>query len=116
MTYIKPDDDAGDDELETEADQFAADTLVPPSAAAQLGSLRTSTDIIAFADQIGVDSGIVAAVCPTTRCCRGRKPDNTAGFSADQATLARPPRSDQHLATPAIRIRTQQTAHSFGWR
>jgi HTH-type transcriptional regulator/antitoxin HigA len=60
MTYIRPEDGADDDELETEANQFAADTLIPPSAAAQLGKLRTAPEITGFANQIGVDPGIVA--------------------------------------------------------
>src|SRR6266571_210738 len=60
MTYIRPEEGAGDDELETEANQFAADTLIPPSAATKLGRLRTAPEITAFANQIGVDPGIVA--------------------------------------------------------
>jgi HTH-type transcriptional regulator / antitoxin HigA len=60
MTYIRPEDGAGDDELETEANQFAADTLIPPRAAVQLGKLHTAPEITAFANQIGVDPGIVA--------------------------------------------------------
>lgn len=60
MTYIRPEDGAGDDEIETEANQFAADTLIPPGAAVRLGKLRTAPEITAFANQIGVDPGIVA--------------------------------------------------------
>jgi HTH-type transcriptional regulator / antitoxin HigA len=60
MTYIRPKEGAGDDELETEANQFAADTLIPPTAAAQLGKLHTASEVTAFANQIGVDPGIVA--------------------------------------------------------
>ena len=60
MTYIRPEDGAGDDELETEANEFAADTLIPPSATDQLGRLHTASEITAFANQIGVDPGIVA--------------------------------------------------------
>jgi HTH-type transcriptional regulator/antitoxin HigA len=60
MTYIRPEEGAGNDELETEANQFAADTLIPPSVATQLGRLRTAPEITAFANQIGVDPGIVA--------------------------------------------------------
>ena len=60
MTYIRPGEGAGDDELETEANQFAANTLIPPNAAAQLGRLRAVPEITAFANQIGVDPGIVA--------------------------------------------------------
>jgi HTH-type transcriptional regulator/antitoxin HigA len=60
MTYIRPEEGAGDDELETEANQFAADTLIPPSATTQLGRLHTASEIAAFANQIGVDPGIVA--------------------------------------------------------
>jgi HTH-type transcriptional regulator / antitoxin HigA len=60
MTYIRPEEGQGDDELETEANQFAADALIPPSAAAELGRLRTVPEITAFANQIGVDPGIVA--------------------------------------------------------
>jgi len=59
MTYIRPDDGTGDGH-EAEADQFAADTLIPPSMAPQLTGLRTTSQITAFAHQIGVDPGIVA--------------------------------------------------------
>jgi HTH-type transcriptional regulator/antitoxin HigA len=60
MTYIRPEHGTDDDELETEANRFAADALIPLHAAAQLAKLRTTPEITAFAGEIGVDPGIVA--------------------------------------------------------
>lgn len=60
-TYVAlPDKGDDQDGLEAEADQFAADQLIPPSAREALARLKQRTDVIRFAEQIGVDPGIVA--------------------------------------------------------
>lgn len=56
-TFI--DDESGDDQLESEANQFAANTLIPPAAAAGLKGLASDTDVELFAAEVGVSPGIV---------------------------------------------------------
>lgn len=53
--------DRGDDQdgKEGEADDFAGDLLIPPAKRAELAHLRQRTEIVRFAQDIGVDSGIV---------------------------------------------------------
>lgn len=46
-------------EVEADADRFAANTLIPPSAAKRLAALRSADDIVAFAEEIGIHPGIV---------------------------------------------------------
>jgi HTH-type transcriptional regulator/antitoxin HigA len=48
-----------DDDLEKEADDFAARTLIPPANAALLPALRTKDSVRSFADSIDVHPGIV---------------------------------------------------------
>ncbi len=48
-----------DEDLEAEANAFAASILVPPASAASLPYLRTEVSVRAFACQIGVAPGIV---------------------------------------------------------
>lgn len=54
--------DAGDDEdgREGEANQFAADQLIPPTMREALVRLDQRPDVVRFAQEIGVDPGIVA--------------------------------------------------------
>lgn len=47
------------DDREREADRFAADTLIPSSHAAQLGSLSTESAVAQFASKLGIHPGIV---------------------------------------------------------
>lgn len=56
-TFI--DDGSEDDALEEEANQFAGDTLIPPDHAKRLANLRTATDVVGFANEIGIAPGIV---------------------------------------------------------
>jgi HTH-type transcriptional regulator/antitoxin HigA len=53
------DDGSDDDSLETVANQFAADILIPPDHARRLPTLTSNSDVIQFADDIGVAPGIV---------------------------------------------------------
>lgn len=59
LTFIDRQDSGISHELEDEADAFAARTLIPPSHAARLMGLRSATDVVAFAEEIGVAPGIV---------------------------------------------------------
>lgn len=52
-------DGSDDPELEKEADRFAADSLIPRSAAAKLQTLADATDVAHFADEVGIAPGIV---------------------------------------------------------
>jgi Zn-dependent peptidase ImmA (M78 family) len=56
-TFI--DDGSEDDELEAEANRFAANTLIAPADAASLGALASDLDVELFADRVGVSPGIV---------------------------------------------------------
>lgn len=54
------DADKSDDEtMETEANLFAANLLVPPTVADTLPNLRSNPDVIGFAAEIGIAAGIV---------------------------------------------------------
>ncbi len=57
-TFI--DDGQSSDELEGEADRFALDLLIPAEHLPRMATLRTASDVRAFANAIGVGSGIVA--------------------------------------------------------
>jgi HTH-type transcriptional regulator/antitoxin HigA len=56
-TFI--DDGSEDTDLETEANRFAANTLIPASAARELPGLGTETDVEGFAARVGISPGIV---------------------------------------------------------
>jgi plasmid maintenance system antidote protein VapI len=56
-TYI--DISYSDDPQEKNANQFARDLLIPPSQSQKLSSLRTRSEVVAFANQIGIAPGIV---------------------------------------------------------
>lgn len=58
-TFVDSDDGGTPEALETEADAFAARTLIPASAAATLHELSTEAQVVAFAESIGVAPGIV---------------------------------------------------------
>jgi HTH-type transcriptional regulator/antitoxin HigA len=45
--------------VEQEADAFASQTLIPVDAEIALGDLRTNSDVVAFAKEVGVAPGIV---------------------------------------------------------
>jgi hypothetical protein len=51
--------EAIDDARETEADAFARDLLIPPSAASTLPYLRSGDDVRRFASSLGIAPGIV---------------------------------------------------------
>jgi HTH-type transcriptional regulator/antitoxin HigA len=53
------DDGSEDDNVEREADKFAADYLIPPAHARRLPSLATQEDVTAFAEELGIAPGIV---------------------------------------------------------
>lgn len=53
------DDGTDDDILEAEANNFAADLLIPPDSASQLIDLETDHDVEVFAHEIGIAPGIV---------------------------------------------------------
>ena len=57
-TFI--DDGQSSDELEDEADRFALDQLIPAEHLPKMATVRTATEVYAFAKAIGVGSGIVA--------------------------------------------------------
>jgi HTH-type transcriptional regulator / antitoxin HigA len=57
QTFI--DDGTQVDELENEANRFAASTLIPPAAAKELPSLATEGDVERFASEVGVSPGII---------------------------------------------------------
>ncbi len=52
-------DSTPDDEFEQEADQFAADFLIPESFNARIASVQTQQEIIAIAHELGIAPGIV---------------------------------------------------------
>jgi hypothetical protein len=52
-------DDTDDDVIENEANDFAADFLVPPEHQARLHRLTTDSEVEAFAGDIGIAPGIV---------------------------------------------------------
>ena len=52
-------DSTPDDEFEQEADQFAADFLIPESFNARIASVQTQQEIVAIADELGIAPGIV---------------------------------------------------------
>jgi HTH-type transcriptional regulator/antitoxin HigA len=56
-TFVDYDGDDGD--LESEADRFASDLLIPPDAARRLPELSTERDVKRFAEEIGIADGIV---------------------------------------------------------
>ena len=56
-TYI--DDGPDDSEIETEANRFAANALIPPARARELATLRTEADVSEFAARVGVSAGVV---------------------------------------------------------
>lgn len=51
---------ANDTEEERQANEFAQDILIPSEMASRLPQLRTRRQVEEFADQIGIDAGIVA--------------------------------------------------------
>ncbi|MCW2690807.1 MAG: ImmA/IrrE family metallo-endopeptidase [Mycobacterium sp.] len=53
------DDGSDDDLLEDEANRFAADLLIPREHAPRLAVLATESDVVAFAEELGVAPGIV---------------------------------------------------------
>ncbi|PZS37528.1 MAG: hypothetical protein DLM62_18690 [Pseudonocardiales bacterium] len=53
------DDDTDNDMLENEANDFAANFLIPPDSASRLTRLTTDNDVEAFAREIGIAPGIV---------------------------------------------------------
>ena len=57
-TFI--DDGQSSDELEGEADQFALDFLIPAEHLPTMRTLKTAADVRAFANAVGVGTGIVA--------------------------------------------------------
>lgn len=54
-----PDEMASDGELESQANEFAADLLIPPEAAGRLGDLESRTEILDFASELKIPPGIV---------------------------------------------------------
>lgn len=62
------------DELEEEADRFAADFLIPREVRSELPSLRSKQRILEFADRVGVHPGVVVGrlqhdgILPYTHC------------------------------------------------
>ncbi len=56
-TYI--DVDSANDPREQQANQFAANVLIPPARAGELANLRSSADVQAFARSIRIAPGIV---------------------------------------------------------
>lgn len=56
-TFI--DDGSAHDELEDEANRFAANILIPPAAARELPLLHSDADVSRFAKDVGVSPGIV---------------------------------------------------------
>ncbi len=59
MTFISGCADYTNDPTEKEADRFAAELLIPSRLNAEVGRLRTESEIIAFANAAGVSPGIV---------------------------------------------------------
>jgi addiction module HigA family antidote len=57
-TFVDGLDDV-DEELEVEADRFAADQLIPPAAAQKLQGLRSEQEVRAAAESLGIAPGIV---------------------------------------------------------
>jgi len=57
QTFI--DDGSEDDVLEREANQIAADLLIPPEDARRLTGLSTNADVVQFAKEVGIAPGIV---------------------------------------------------------
>jgi Zn-dependent peptidase ImmA (M78 family) len=51
--------DSVNDPREQQANQFAANVLIPPARAAELTNLRSTADVQAFARSIGIAPGIV---------------------------------------------------------
>ena len=51
--------DSLNDPREQQANQFAANYLIPPARAGQLANLRSSADVQAFARSVGIAPGIV---------------------------------------------------------
>jgi HTH-type transcriptional regulator / antitoxin HigA len=58
MLFIDGIDGLQNDE-ESEADKFASDLLIPPAVAPRLRTLKTETDVRAFAKELGIAPGIV---------------------------------------------------------
>jgi HTH-type transcriptional regulator / antitoxin HigA len=58
-TFIRDRDKQQGDRVEAEADRFAQDLLIPRSHAHRLPSLGTPTQVVAFAEEIGISPGIV---------------------------------------------------------
>ena len=56
-TFI--DDGSADDQLEDEANRFAANILIPPAAARELPLLHSDADVLRFAKDVGISPGIV---------------------------------------------------------
>lgn len=56
-TFI--DDGSEDNEIEQQAHRFAADILIPPEASRHLPNLTTTTEVIEFADSLGISADIV---------------------------------------------------------
>lgn len=59
QTFIDDGVQSAGQELEDEANRFAAGTLIPPATAKLLPSLRSDHDVESFAAKIGVSAGVV---------------------------------------------------------
>jgi HTH-type transcriptional regulator/antitoxin HigA len=59
-THIRPADaDAAADPAELQANAFASEVLIPKNVEARLAGLRSKTDVVRFAREIGVSPGVV---------------------------------------------------------
>ncbi len=58
-TFIDAKDTGIAEDLETEADSYAAKVLIPPSAVARLPLVGTPNDVKAFAAELGIAPGII---------------------------------------------------------
>lgn len=59
QTFVDTKDSGIDQDLEAESDAFASRVLIPPHHASQLSELRTASQVIDFAREVGVAPGIV---------------------------------------------------------
>jgi HTH-type transcriptional regulator / antitoxin HigA len=59
QTFVHTNNDNIAEELEHEADAFAARVLIPPHAASELAGLTSESDVVQFAKKLGVAPGIV---------------------------------------------------------
>lgn len=73
-----------EDEREEWANRFARDSLIPPSKAPELSSLRTSQAIEAFARSIGIAPGIVVGRIQKERGCYNRFNELKTRFTLEE--------------------------------